>query len=90
MNKSSLTSLPSADDFYSILQATLPVSALPADRKTTLAQWSPLQAQLIVVKKLGVLKNTEETMLFNIFHNLNNEFKNIFFQALYTFSIALR
>ncbi len=33
MKKSGLTSLPSADDFYSILLATLPVSALPADRK---------------------------------------------------------
>lgn len=76
MNKSGLTSLPSADDFYRILLATLPVSALPANRKTTLAQRSPVQAQLIVVKELGVLKNIEETMLFNIFHNLNNEFQN--------------
>lgn len=49
-------SLPSADDFHSVFLATLPVSALPADRKTALAQWRPLQAQLIMLKELRVLK----------------------------------
>lgn len=67
MNKSGVMALPSADDFDGVLLAALPVSALPADREAALAQWSPLQAQLIVVKELGVLKKTEETMLFNLF-----------------------
>lgn len=77
-------SLPSADDFYSVLLATRPVSALPANRKTTLAQWSPLQAQLIVVKELGVLKKTEETMLFNLFFlPLKKIYLKIIFQRLF-------
>lgn len=45
-------SLPSADNFHGIFLATLPVSALPAYRKTALPQWRPLQAQFIELKKL--------------------------------------
>lgn len=88
-------SLPSADDFYSIFLATLPVSALPADRKTTLAQWRPLQAQLIVLKELRVLKNTEETMMFYLCSPQKKTlFQRFFFflkkVRLCTFSIELR
>lgn len=80
-------SLPSADDFYSIFLATLPVSTLPADRKTTLTQWRPLQAQLIVLKELRVLKKTEETMMFYLFSptkkkkKKNNSFKVFLFKG---------
>lgn len=76
--------LPSADDFDGVLLAALPVSALPADREAALAQWSPLQAQLIVVKELGVLKKTEETMLFNLFFlPLKKIYLKIIFQRLF-------
>lgn len=47
---------PAADDFNSVLLATLLVPALPADGETALAQRRLLKTQLVMQEKLGLLR----------------------------------
>lgn len=46
---------PAADDLDGVVTAALLVSALPAHGETALAQRRPVEAQLVVVEKLGFL-----------------------------------
>lgn len=51
---------PAANDFNSILLASLLVPALSADRETALAQRGPLKTQLVMQEKLGLLQESNK------------------------------